>query len=211
MEQRPSWDGDSWWASQNISLLVWKQKVHYVVHDSLSQVPMLSQSIPVNTFLPSSLKIHFKIPPRCLLLLAFPPSRWVIHCSHYLLTDLEPQITQLAHSKLNCQSALLSHCLAFWSQQLIFNELVNVLEHCPSFYQPWRTSWICQKVPVITNTHTQSASRDFTRSRPDERLWGNRGGTCSHTAGPQPYLMKSKNYEGPLYAVYSSLLSFFPS
>jgi hypothetical protein len=60
MEQRPSWEANSFSASQEIPRILWKPEVHYHIHNSPPPVPILNQLNPVRT--PSHfLKIHFNI------------------------------------------------------------------------------------------------------------------------------------------------------
>jgi hypothetical protein len=55
MEQSPSWE-----ATQEISRILWKPKVHYRIHKSLLPVPILSQ---IDSLCPpfNLSKIHFHI------------------------------------------------------------------------------------------------------------------------------------------------------
>jgi len=61
MEQSPSWEANSHWASQEIPRLIWNPKVNYRVHNSLLLVPTLSQIHSVHKTLPNFPKIHFNI------------------------------------------------------------------------------------------------------------------------------------------------------
>jgi hypothetical protein len=48
MEQRPSWEANSFSTSQEIPHILWNPEVRYRIHESRPPVPILSQLNPKN-------------------------------------------------------------------------------------------------------------------------------------------------------------------
>jgi hypothetical protein len=61
MEQRPSWEANSFSASQEFPRILWNAEVHYHIHNSLPPVPILSQLNPVHASPSHFLNAHFNV------------------------------------------------------------------------------------------------------------------------------------------------------
>ena len=61
MEQNPCREANGSLGSQEISRTLWNAMVHYVIHNRLPRVRILSQINPIHTSASKFLKIHFNI------------------------------------------------------------------------------------------------------------------------------------------------------
>jgi len=66
MQQSPSWRGNSFSASQQISRILWNPRVHFRFHNKILPVPVLNQ-INIVRAPPFSYKMHFNIIISCML------------------------------------------------------------------------------------------------------------------------------------------------
>jgi hypothetical protein len=88
LEQSPSWEANSRWASQEILHLIWNKKMHYRVYKKWPIVLILSQTIPAHILASCFCKIHRFIilpcslmSPGCLFVDDFykiPRSRFIV-------------------------------------------------------------------------------------------------------------------------------------
>jgi hypothetical protein len=63
MEQSPSWEAKTSWATQEISRILWNPNVHNSTHKSSPPVRILSQIYPVHAPQSNLSQVHFNILP----------------------------------------------------------------------------------------------------------------------------------------------------